>query len=742
MDGDIKIICTIGPATKNDFIMKQLYTRNVSMTRINLSHLEIEDIEGYILFLKNYDIPIAIDTEGPQIRLGNIRKQELLLEQGSTVYIHRSKNDCDTKNIYFTPSDVIEFFLPGTLIFLDFNSVMLVVDDITELDKENRIKCRVIIGGQIESKKGVHCQGINIKLPAFTEKDLHAIKLAKKYGIKYFTLSFVRNKDEIEMFNKLYPNCIVYAKIENIEGVKNISSILDSVDGILIDRGDLSREIPIQKIPLAQKILIEMAKKEGKEVLIASNLLETMSKTLKPSRSEANDIVNSVIDGVSGFVLTKETAVGKFPVETVNMLEVLIREGKRVLASRAKIVLDDLKGLGEINYLLDDTQGLLIRPHGGRLIENYLTENEKNKIDWERIKILEVDGNILMDIEQIGIGTYSPLEGFLCSKDLESVVDQMRLCNGVAWPIPIILTVNEEQKNQFCEGEKISIVSKGEKKPYAIMDIEEIYSYDKYEFAKKIFGTIDIEHPGVRMLNEKGDYILGGKIKLIRMNERFISKYNLTPRQVRSIFEALDWTKIVGFHTRNVVHRGHEYIQMQALEITGSDGLFVHPVVGMKKEGDFTAETIIRSYEIMLEKYYPRNKVVFGLLVTYSRYAGPREAIFTALCRQNYGCSHFIVGRDHTGVKNFYKPEASQEMFKEFKDLEIVPVFFDEIGYSMKLGNYIEKNEAEGRNIRKISGTEIRDMLVKGIIPPEWCMRKEISEFIVNELISGRRIFV
>lgn len=747
MQKDIKIICTIGPSTSNLQILQRLAVRDVFLIRINLSHVDIEELEDYILILKKCGIPIAIDTEGSQIRTGQTSTGNLNLKTGDRVNIHRRKINCDQKNLYFNPYNVVDYMEPGNLIAIDFNSVLLQVEDTSGLQNTQYVTCRVIIGGTLAGRKGVHCDDLKFRLPPFSVKDIRAVEIAKKFGIRHFTLSFMNNAEEIAEFKNIYYDTVVYAKIETIEGIKNVSSILALSDGILIDRGDLSREIPVEKMPLMQKVLIETANQYGKEGFIASNLLETMASDLKPSRAEASDIVNSIIDGVSGFVLTKETAVGRYPVETVNMLNALIQQGKMCLRHSKKAdayfttSLNLMSLTNSDDFTNPDVKGALIQPHGGRLIERYLNGSEEN--DWETLAKLEVDEEVLMDVEQIGIGTYSPLEGFLSREDFQSVLDHMRLKNGTPWPLPICLAINEEDQKRLLKEERIALVSKEDGEIYGLIEIDDIFSYNKSEFAAKVFGTEDQKHPGVTQLKKSGNYLIGGKVQLRRRIHGAFQKYNLTPRQTRKIFSALGWSMVVGFHTRNVIHRLHEFIQMEALARTGCDGLFVHPVIGKKKKGDFSADIIIRSYEIMIEKYYPRNRVLLGLFSTYSRYGGPREAIFTALCRQNFGCSHFIVGRDHTGVKDFYSPTASQQIFSHFKDMSITPVFFDEIGYSPDIKQYVDVIKETGRNnFVKISGAEIRNMLKKRTYPPEWFIRPEISKVIIDKMSNGEEVFI
>jgi pyruvate kinase len=746
MSKNIKLICTVGPSSVNESVLKKFKMRGVYLIRINLSHIEVSEIEHYIRYLKKFDIPIAIDTEGAQIRTGNFGTGGIQFSLNDMVKIYKSDIVCDNHNIYFTPYNVISYLVPGHLISLDFNSVLLRVEDISSLKMKGYIECRVIVGGYVGSKKGVHCDGVNHALPPFSEKDLKAIDVAKEFDIKYFTLSFINSENEVKYFKNLYPDSVAYAKIETIRGVENISSILKCADGILIDRSDLSREIPIEKMPLTQKILIETACACGKEVFVASNIIERMADDLKPSRAEVNDVINTIIDGASGFVLTKETAVGKYPVETVNMMNNLIQQGEIALSHSVKqgdfmSRSLNISALKDRNYIThENDRKFLTEPHGGRLV-NCLTDPLPD-YELEKMPTLAVNQDVLMDLEQIAIGTFSPLDGFLCEDDYQSVLNRMQLSNGVAWTIPIVLPVTAKEKGNFNVGEPVAIISEINRRTYGVLELQEIYPFDKEEFAIKVYNTNNAKHPGIKKLRKMGDFLLGGKIKVFQRNDSHFSNCSLTPRQIRSIFEALGWSKVVGFHTRNVIHRSHEYIQLESLDRSGCDGLFVHPVAGDKKKGDYTTETIIQSYDIMLEKYYPKNRVVFGVLSTYSRYAGPREAIFTALCRKNYGCSHFIVGRDHTGVGDFYHPTASQTIFEQFDNLGIEPIFFGEIGYSKSLKRYVDGRESTDGDLLKISGTEARNMFIKKYVPPDWFMRPDIAQLIINKLKNNEKVFL
>src|SRR4030065_2907249 len=296
-----------------------------------------------------------------------------------------------------------------------------------------------------------------------------------------------------------------------------------------------------------------------------------------------------------------------------------------------------------------------------------------------------------MDVEQIAIGTYSPLEGFMGQEDFLSVLTSMRLANGIGWPLPIVLDVSEVTADQLSLGEIVGLTNE-QGEVMALLHLDEKYRFDKEETTKKMYGTDSPDHPGVRMIHEMQPVLLAGKVDLIKGRRSETRAYELTPKQLRRLFDERGWAKALGFHTRNITQRGHEFIQLKAMEDENCDGLLVQPVVGKKKPGDFKPEYIIESYENMIENFYPKEKVVLAAFSTFSRYAGPKEALFTALCRKNFGCSHFIIGRDHTGVGSYYHPKASHNIFDRFPDLGIVPLRFDNVFYSKK----------EGRNIHEL----------------------------------------
>ncbi len=295
----------------------------------------------------------------------------------------------------------------------------------------------------------------------------------------------------------------------------------------------------------------------------------------------------------------------------------------------------------------------LISPHGGTLINREVTGPERERLinASSAMPALYLNAREVSDLEMIATGAYSPLEGFLNPSDYASVCANMRLANGIAWPIPITLSVSDEQANSFRQFEDLALYQADHL--LGILHLAEKYRYDKGREAELVYRTTDSAHPGVSALYSQGDWLLGGKISLVnRPRELPFQKYRKDPSETRALFQERGWRRVVAFQTRNPVHRAHEYIQKCALEI--ADGLLLHPLVGETKADDVPADVRIQSYEAILEHYYPATRTILSVLPAAMRYAGPREAVFHALIRKNYGCSHFIVGRDHAGVGNYY----------------------------------------------------------------------------------------
>ena len=371
-------------------------------------------------------------------------------------------------------------------------------------------------------------------------------------------------------------------------------------------------------------------------------------------------------------------------------------------------------------------------PHGGRLVNKVARGERRRKLLKEAAALprVELDSNQALEVENIAHGVYSPLEGFMCYEEVSHVLENMRLPNDLPWTIPVILDVDEDDLTAVKEGDALSLTFLG--KTIAIMKVEEIYRVDLNLYASRVFGTADPGHPGVfKVLNMK-PMLVGGTLELLNEMPNKYERYTLHPAETRVLFSERGWKTIVGFQTRNAPHLGHEYIQKSALVFT--DGLFINPVVGRKKPGDYKDEVILKAYDALIRNYYPRDSVVLSVLRYEMKYAGPREAVHHAIMRKNFGCTHFIVGRDHAGVGKYYGPYDAWKIFREFPDLGITPLFVKEFFYCRKCGGMAsEKTCPHSEKYRvKFSGTKTRRMLLSGIRPPPELMRPEVVDAILR----------
>ncbi|MBD2098988.1 sulfate adenylyltransferase [Trichocoleus sp. FACHB-591] len=383
-----------------------------------------------------------------------------------------------------------------------------------------------------------------------------------------------------------------------------------------------------------------------------------------------------------------------------------------------------------------------IAPHGGQLINRIVTPEQKQTFldKAELLPRVQLDERATSDLELIAIGGFSPLTGFMEQADYINVVENMRLANGLPWSIPVTLSVTEAVAEPLREGSLVRL-DNPQGQFIGVLELTQKYQYDKAHEAINVYRTDDEKHPGVKVVYNQGPVNLAGPVWLLqRQSHPLFPQYQIDPAASRAMFKEKGWKTIVGFQTRNPIHRAHEYIQKCAMETV--DGLFLHPLVGATKEDDIAADVRMRCYEIILEHYYPQDRVILAINPAAMRYAGPREAIFHALLRKNYGCTHFIVGRDHAGVGDYYGTYDAQHIFDEFEpgELGITPMKFEHAFYCTRTQGMATTKTSPSSPAERIhlSGTKVREMLRRGELPPPEFSRPEVAA----ELARAMRVLV
>jgi pyruvate kinase len=720
---DKEIVCTLGPASLRGREIRRLTELGVSLFRINLSHTSLGALSGTIATIREHTgVPICLDTEGAQIRTGRMASGAIVVRDQALLHVSAEPIVGGATELSFHPAGVIEHLDLGSLISIDFNTVLAQVVE----RRPDRLTLRVLNGGEIGQNKAVTVLGQQVPMPPMTHKDVEALRLGAQLGIRHVALSFANRASDVDEVRQVSaPGATVISKIECRGGMQNLREIAARSDALLIDRGDLSREVSIEQIPGLQKAIIHTARSLDRKVYVATNLLESMVSSPTPTRAEVNDIYNTLLDGADGLVLAAETAIGQYPIGCASMVRRLILEFQRnrrpTTAAAAA-----------------PTDPMLTEPHGGRLVQRVATAVDPGAI----ASAVAVDESVLLDCEQIALGTYSPLTGFMDRESLQGVLHDSRLPSGLTWTMPIVLQVPAERAALIRPGERIGLLQ-GDGAVHSVLDVTEVYRVDLDQVAAHWFGTTSASHPGVARLLEGGPWLVAGDVTLIRARDFGSRRFELSPGQARAIFASKGWSKVVGFRTRNVILRVHEHVQLSALDTSGADGLFVSAVVGPSEQcGDWSADAVVRSYQLMMEGgFYPRGRVVLGAFPSYQRFCGPREWAFAALCGKNMGCSHFVVGREHRGLNGFHEAEGRRAFFARLGDLGIVPIFFDALGWDAQDKRFRPPHGGDGDVAQTISGTQVREQLRDGVLMPEWFLRPEIQDLLRAEISAGRPVF-
>ena len=384
----------------------------------------------------------------------------------------------------------------------------------------------------------------------------------------------------------------------------------------------------------------------------------------------------------------------------------------------------------------DGDVGAPIPPHGGRLIDRALTGEARAAAEGRArdLPTISLNARAASDLECLATGVFSPLEGFMGRADYEGVVREMRLKDGLLWTLPITLAVDAEGAGTLREGREAALLS-ADGQLLGLLSVGEIFSYEKREEACLVYGTEDARHPGVEYLYRRGELLVAGPVSLVRRPSLAgFEDYDAMPAETRRRFRERGWRTVVGFQTRNPIHRSHEYIQKCALELM--DGLLIHPLVGRTKLDDVPSEVRLRCYRALVERYFPKDRVLLSVFPGAMRYAGPREAVFHALVRKNYGCTHFIVGRDPAGVGGFYHPYAARELFLRLsrEELDITPLFFDEAFFCRRCGGMASAKTCPHEPSERValSGTRVRELLRSGERLPEEFTRPEVSAILAE----------
>ena len=378
-------------------------------------------------------------------------------------------------------------------------------------------------------------------------------------------------------------------------------------------------------------------------------------------------------------------------------------------------------------------RGKMIQPHGNELIDRQVGSERSAELKdgFDDLTTITLDQNLLFDFTNLARGVYSPLRGFMSRNDFLKVVNDLTLEGGAAWPLPIVLDIEADLANKMKPGDQVGLQAP-DGTPIGIMNVDSVYRYNEEKTCQNLFGTTDEEHPGVRTIQSKKQFFVGGPIKAFADALPRNGSHDLSPKETRVLFKKRGLDTVVGFQTRNVPHRAHEYLQKSALEHV--DGILIQPKIGEKKPGDYQNDAILDGYEALIENYYPTESVALSIFKSRMWYAGPREAVFDSIVRKNYGCTHFIIGRDHAGVGDYYGDFEAQELFDAMGNIGIEPLYYHYAFYCQKCDEIVSEKICPHDSNQHLepSGTKLRSMLSDNESPPLELMRPEVTETVLS----------
>ncbi len=728
-----EILCTVGPASLNASVLVRLEELGVDLFRINLSHTRLHDLAQVVSFIRSHSkVPICLDTEGAQIRTGDLVSGEIVLRENTTVFAHRERVPGDSNNFNLYPLDIVDQLEEGDFISVDFNAVLVQVTR----KLPDRVAMRVIHGGVVGRNKAVTVER-DLPLAPLTTKDIQALKWGRENGIRHVALSFANRGSDVDAVRALVgDDTFLISKIECRNALHNLDDIAQRSDALLIDRGDLSRQEPIERIPSLQKMIIRRGAELGRRVYVATNLLESMITAQKPTRAEVNDVVNTLLDGADGLVLAAETAIGRDPVGCVGMILKLIHEYEAYRRTDAESVR---------HYRPSDALSLLVPPHGGTLIEQILPPSAIDQLAG--LPYIRVGLDVLQDAQHIALGTFSPLRGFMNEDTLESVLRTNRLPDGTPWPMPILLPLDADAEARLEPGAPV-VLADETGTPHAVVRDVEVFSVAPEALAAQWFGATSGAHADVRQVRSWRGRFLAGTVHLVRRLPSPHREYELSPRESRFVLQHKGWRKVLGYQAVAPATRLDEHAQLNALDRHSADGLLLNvgadPGAGADASQGFPTDAVLGSYRMMLDfGYYPPGKVALGVLPIRRRHGGAREQVFQALCHKNLGCSHYIVDPIAGGSAS---PAASPELAEDIRslfaslgDLGITPVFVGPLAYDPDTQRYVERDAGKQRGRRRTSlfpPADARAALGRNQPLPEWFMHEPIQDMLRTSLTA------